>query len=85
MDLRLYIRKVILKCLLWKYINDGNWDYFTLLLSGNSSTTFMWLINSTDIAEPNLVLIWIMVIMILELRTLWFLVGNIAVLVFKTV
>ena len=32
--------KVILKFGLGKYINDGNWDYFTFLLSGNPPTNF---------------------------------------------
>ena len=30
------------------YISDGNYDYFTLLLSGNPSTIFLRLRNSTD-------------------------------------
>ena len=31
--------KVTLHLVLWKYISDGNCDYFTLLLSWNPSTS----------------------------------------------
>ena len=30
--------KIILKLVLWRYISDGNWDKFRVLLSKNSCT-----------------------------------------------
>ena len=71
---------------LWKYIKDENCDYFTIFLSEIESIHYFNIALKIPLSttERNIVYMRIMVMMIPELRIIWFLEESITALATQT-
>ena len=81
MRFKAFIMIAILNFVLWKYIRDGNCDYFTLLSCENPSISRF---VASIYIEQSKVHKWIMVMVKFKLRNLRFQERNIIILAIKT-